>query len=149
MSKDGIHPNPKIVESVKKWKVPMNVKEVQQFLGLCNYYRQFILGFSDVATPISQLTRKDVSFNWSGECQLAFEKLKKALCEAPVLAYPLPHGDYILDTDASNVGIGAVLSQIQNNKEKVIAYGSKKLDKTQQKYSVTRRELLAMVTCIH
>jgi phospholipid-translocating ATPase len=75
--------------------------------------------------------------------------LKKALCEAPILAYPLPKGLFVLDTDASNVGIGGVLSQVQDNKEKVIAYGSKKLDKQQQRYSVTRRELLVVITFIH
>lgn len=149
VNKDGVRPNPKIVHAVKNWKVPQNVKEVQQFLGLCNYYRQFILGFSEVAFEISQLTKKDVSFIWSEKCQEAFDKLKVALCEAPILAYPVPHCDFILDTDASNVGIGSVLSQVQNGKECVISYGSKKLDKVQQRYSVTRRELLAVVTFIH
>ncbi|CAG2216581.1 Retrovirus-related Pol polyprotein from transposon 297 [Mytilus edulis] len=149
VSKNGISPNPKIVESVSKWQVPNSVKEVQQFLGLCNYYRQFVHKFSEIASPLSRLTRKDVPFNWSSECQSSFEILRKALCEAPILAYPLPEGQFILDTDASNIGIGSVLSQIQNGKEKVIAYGSKKLDKPQQRYSVTRRELLAVITFIH
>ncbi|CAG2191492.1 unnamed protein product [Mytilus edulis] len=149
VSKNGISPNPKIVESVSKWQVPNSVKEVQQFLGLCNYYRQFVHKFSEIASPLSRLTRKDVPFNWSSECQSSFEILRKALCEAPILAYPLPEGQFILDTDASNIGIGSVLSQIQNAKEKVIAYGSKKLDKPQQRYSVTRRELLAVITFIH
>ena len=149
VSKNGIKPNPKLIESVEKWKVPKNVKDVQQFLGLCNYYRQFVSKFSEIASPLSKLTRKDVIFKWSDECQYSFEMLKKALCKAPVLAYPNPHGNFVLDTDASNVGIGAVLSQVQDGKEKVIAYGSKKLDKQQQRYSVTRRELLAVVTFIH
>ncbi|CAG2216575.1 unnamed protein product [Mytilus edulis] len=118
VSKNGISPNPKIVESVSKWQVPNLVKEVQQFLGLCNYYRQFVHKFSEIASPLSRLTRKDVPFNWSSECQSSFEILRKALCEASILAYPLPEGQFILDTDASNIGIGSVLSQIQNGKEK-------------------------------
>ena len=125
VSKNGISPNPKIVESVSKWQVPNSVKEVQQFLGLCNYYRQFVHKFSEIASPLSRLTRKDVPFNWSSECQSSFEILRKALCEAPILAYPLPEGQFILDTDASNIGIGSVLSLFQNGKEQVIAYGSK------------------------
>ncbi|CAG2216578.1 unnamed protein product [Mytilus edulis] len=110
VSKNGISPNPKIVESVSKWQVPNSVKEVQQFLGLCNYYRQFVHKLSEIASPLRRLTRKDVPFNWSSECQSSFEILRKALCEAPILAYPLPEGQFILDTDASNIGIGSVLS---------------------------------------
>ena len=75
--------------------------------------------------------------------------LKETLCSAPILAYPRPNESFILDTDASNVGIGGVLSQIQDGEEKVIAYASKKLDRHQQNYSVTRRELLAMVTFVN
>ena len=71
------------------------------------------------------------------------------MCEAPILSYPLSQGLYVLDTDASNVGIGVVLSQVQNTKEKVIAYGSKKLDTQQQRYSVTTRELVAIIVFIH
>ncbi|CAC5371443.1 unnamed protein product [Mytilus coruscus] len=106
VSKNGISSNPKIVESVSKWQVPNSVKEVQQFLGLCNYYRQFVHKFSEITSPLSRLTMENVPFNWSSECQSSFEILRKALCEAPILAYPLPEGQFILDTDASYIGIG-------------------------------------------
>lgn len=149
VGKDGIRPNPSVTESIREWQKPKNVKDVQKFLGLCNYYRQFICKFSEVAAPLSKLTQKNINFIWSEECDTSFQKLKAALCNAPILAYPKPTGDYILDTDASNIGIGGVLSQIQDGKEVVISYGSKKLDKQQQRYSVTRRELLAVVTFIH
>jgi hypothetical protein len=149
VGQDGVKPNPKTIEAISSWKPPRNVKEVRSYLGLCNYYRQFIHRFSDIAAPLTRLTKKDAEFLWTIQCQEAYETLKKALCTAPVLAYPMPTGQYILDTDASNVGIGAVLSQIQEGKEKVIAYASKKLDKPQQRYSVTRRELLAVVTFVH
>ena len=120
-------------------------------MGLCNYYRQFIKGFSEVAAPLTHLTRKDVDFQWSDSVQQCFEKLKLALCTAPILAYPKPDGIpvFILDTDASNIGIGGILQQVPDGKEQAIAYASNKLDKSQQRYSVTRRELLAMVTFIH
>ncbi|CAG2198867.1 Transposon Ty3-I Gag-Pol polyprotein,Transposon Ty3-G Gag-Pol polyprotein,Retrovirus-related Pol polyprotein from transposon 297 [Mytilus edulis] len=148
VGKEGIKPNPKIVQSVDSWKAPSTAKEIQQFFVLCNYYRQYMYKFSDIAAPLSQLTRKDVPFEWTQPCQESFEKLKIALTTSPILAYPQSDGMFILDTDASNIGIGAVLSQIQENKEKVISYASKKLDRVQQRYSVTRRELLAVVTFI-
>ena len=146
VGKDGIKPNPELIESVKEWKTPQTTRHVQQFLGLANYYRRFIRNFSDIASPLSQLTKKDIPFIWTRECQEAMDFLKEALCSAPILAYPQPQGNYILDTDASNVGVGGVLSQIQEGQERVISYGSKKLDRAQQNYCVTRRELLAVVT---
>jgi len=149
VSKDGIKPNPKVIDSVSNWKTPGSVKDVQRFLGLCNYYRQFVPKFSEIASPLSTLTKKDTRFQWSVECDDSFKFLKNVLCKAPVLAYPLSKGHYIIDTDASNVGIGGILSQVQNNKEKVISYGSEKLDKQQQRYSVIRRELLAVITFIN
>ena len=149
VGQEGVKPNPKIIEAVKSWKPPTNVKEVQQFLGLCNYYRQFVKGFSELATPLSRLTQKNVKFKWTEECDTAFVKLKSTLTEAPVLSLPEDNGSFIIDTDASDIGIGGVLSQIQNGKEHVIAYASKKLNRTQRRYSVTKRELLAVVTFIH
>ena len=149
VSKEGIHPNPKLIEDVVNWDVPCNVKDVQQFLGLCNYYRRFIHKFSDIASPLTQLTKKEVKFVWDSRCQRSFEKLKQVLCEAPVLSYPMKEGEFILDCDASDTGIGGVLSQLQEGEERPICYASKKLDKQQQRYCVTRRELLAAVTFIH
>ncbi|CAG2246096.1 unnamed protein product [Mytilus edulis] len=138
-----------LVQSISSWKIPENVKEVQQFLGLCNYYRRFILHFSEIASPLTQLTGKNVKFEWTKDCEAAFTQLKNALMSTPVLAYPNPQLPFILDTDASNVGIGAVLSQVQDGQEKAIAFGSKKLNKAQQRYNVTRRELLAVITFVH
>ena len=145
-SQEGIKPNPKTVEAVRSWKVPTNVKEIQSYLGLCSYYRQYIENFSHIASPLTNLTKKKVKFIWDDSCQKAYEMLKEKLCSAPILALPQPGLRYILDTDASDTGIGAVLSQIQEGRERVIAYASKKLDTQQQRYSVTRRELLAAIT---
>lgn len=145
ISRDGLKPNPKLIESVKNAEPPRNQKEVQQFHGLCNYYRKFIEHYSDLAYPLTQLTGKNVPFEWSAEAQRSFDALKTALCTAPVLSYPREVGLLILDTDASDVGIGSVLSQIQDGEEKPLAYGSKKLSKQQARYCVTRRELLAIV----
>ena len=145
VSAKGVQPNPRLVEAVLNWEVPENRTEVQQYLGLCNYYRRFIPAFSGLAAPLTELTSKKVQFHWSQEAQTSFEALKRALCSAPTLSFPLPTGDFILDTDASNVCVGGVLQQVQDNEERVIAYSSKKLNKQQRRYCVTRRELLAIV----
>ena len=87
-----------------------------------------------MAAPLSRLTRKEVEFKWDGDCQSVFDKLRQALCMAPVLAYPRDGCMYNLDTDASNIGVGTVLSQSQDGMEKVIVYGSSKLDAHQQRY---------------
>ena len=146
VSQEGIKPNPKTIEAVLSWKIPENVKEVQSYLGLCSYYRQYIENFSHVAAPLTKLTKKNVKFVWDESCQTAYEQLKEKLCSAPILAFPRPGLKYILDTDASDIGIGGVLSQVQDGRERVIAYASKKLNSSQQRYSVTRRELLAVIT---
>ena len=118
-TQEGIKPNPQIVEAVSSWKRPENVKEIQSLVGLCSYYRQYISNFSHIASPLTQLTKKNVKFNWDQSSQAAFEILKK-LCSAPILAFSKPGLKYILDTDASDVKFGAVLSQVQDGEERVI-----------------------------
>ena len=145
VDQNGLRCNPDLIHKIKEWPEPTTVRQVQQFLGLCNYYCKFIYRFSDIVNPIVQLTKKGQEFLWTSEYQRSFEMLKAALCSAPVLSFPTHEGKYILDTDASAVGIGAVLSQIQDGDEKVIAYGSKTLSKEKRRYCTTRRELLAVV----
>ena len=145
VSSSGIRPNPRLVDAVTNWKAPTSRRKVQQYLGLCNYYRRFVPKFSTLACPLTRLTSKDITFRWDDAAQAAFEALKEALCSAPILSFPLEDGYYVLDTDASDIGIGAVLQQVQNGEERVLAYASKKLNKQQRRYCVTRRELLAIV----
>ena len=146
VGQNGIRPNPKTIEAVMSWKEPTSVKEIQRFIGLCSYYRQYIQNFSHIAAPMLKLTKKNSKFIWNESCRSAFETLKEKLCSEPILAYPKQGLEYILDCDASNVGIGGVLSQVQDGKEHVIAYASKRLNIHHERYSVTRRELLAVVT---
>lgn len=101
--------------------------------------------FSEICSPLNELQRKDAEFQWGESQQQAFQEVKIRLTTAPILSYPTRDGQFILDTDASNVCIGAVMSQIQEGEEKVIAYGSAHLQSTQQRYCVTRRVLLAAV----
>ena len=82
----GLRADPEKLEAIRKWEPPMKVKGVHGFLGFCNYYRQFIDGYSNIAEPLTRLTRKDQPFNWTSDCQLAFDRLKEALINAPVLA---------------------------------------------------------------
>ena len=109
------------IEDVKCWPVPDCLKSVRQFLGFVGYYRRFIPRFADIAEPLVALTGKDVPFVWRPECAAAFLLLRDALVRSPILAFPTESGDYVLDTDASNFGLGGVLSQIQNDQERVIA----------------------------
>jgi hypothetical protein len=144
ISHEGILPNPDNVARLAKWPQPANVKEVRSFLGLGNYYRRFVKNYSTLVKPLTELTKKDRVFGWSEACQNAFTALKEALLGPEIMAYPSEIGDYILNTDACDVSIGAVLSQVQDGREKVIAYGSRTLNKAEKNYCVTDRELLAV-----
>ena len=142
----GLECDPKKIEDVKSWPVPDCLRSVRQFLGFVGYYRRFVPSFADLAEPLVALTGKDVPFVWR---TTAFVNLRDALVRAPVLAFPTETGPYILDTDASNFGLGGVLSQIQNDVECVIAYCSRTLRPSQRKYCTTKREMLAAVSmCI-
>ena len=141
--------DPKKIEDVKCWPVPDCLKSVRQFLGFVGYYRRFIPSFADLAEPLVALTGKDVPFIWRPACATAFAELRDAMVRAPILAFPTESGDYVLDTDASNFGLGGVLCQIQNGVECVIAYCSRALRPSQRKYCTTKREMLAVVSmCI-
>lgn len=145
VSRDGIRADPEKISKVTECREPEDVHEVRSLHGFLNYYRRFIPNFSSIARPIIDLTKKDVPFRWGVEQDEAFQRLKTLLTEAPLLAYPRETGEFILDTDASDVGIGAVLSQVQDGEERVIAYGSKSLEKAERNYCITRRELWAVV----
>jgi hypothetical protein len=114
VSEDGIATDPEKLKAVSEWPTPQTVTQVRSFLGLCSYYRRFIKSFSSIAKPLHILTEKNRVFYWTSEAEVAFQTLKNALITSPILAYPDPHSEFILDTDASNFGIGAVLSQVQD-----------------------------------
>lgn len=144
-------PAAKLTKVIETWPTPENLKELQTFLGKCSYYRKFIKDFSKLTSPLRKLVAKEAEFIWTDEQQQAFETLKEKLCSAPLLAQPNFESDkpFILDTDASSLAIGSVLSQEQlDGSIKPVAYGSKSLNKAQQNYSVTRKELLAIVEAV-
>ena len=142
----GIHTDPEKVKQIQTWACPRNVHDVRVFLGLTSYYRRFVKDYAKKASPLYKLTKKDVEFIWSEEQEAAFQNLKQELAECTQLAYPkCGEGPFILDTDASGEAIGAVLSQIQEGKEQVLAFGSRCLSAAERNYCVTRKELLAVV----
>ena len=151
VSADGIQTDPQKTEKVSNWPTPTSSKEVQKFLGLASYYRRFVKDFATIAKPWCRLTEKNVVFRWTNEAQTAFVELRRRLVTTPTLAFPDYDFSFILDTDASDVGVGAVLSQRQRDgSERVIAYGSRTLSRPERRYCVTRRELhvLAVVTFV-
>ncbi|GBN95947.1 Retrovirus-related Pol polyprotein from transposon 297 [Araneus ventricosus] len=127
ISADGVKTDPEKTKAVVDWPRPETVHDVRSFLGLCTYYRRFVRNFSAIARPLHKLTEARSNFNWTEECEKSFNSLKQALITSPVLTYPRTDKEFILDTDASNEGIGAVLSQKIGNEECVIAYFSKSL----------------------
>lgn len=145
---DGIRGNPEKISAVRDWPTPTSVIEIRSFIGIASYYRRFIENFSNVAYPLTRLTQKDRKFEWSEDCEKTFNSFKHLLTTAPILSYPSTNDMFILDTDASAYGVGAVLSQLQDGQEVVIAYGSNTLSRSQMDYCTTYRELLAVVTFV-
>jgi transposase InsO family protein len=144
VSSDGVRPNPDNLAKIMQWKEPETVTEVRQFLGLCSYYRRFVKDFSTTVKPLTDLTKKESKLVWTQACQDAFDKLRGKLTGPEIMAYPQEGQSFILDTDASDFGIGAVISQVQDGQEKVIAYASRTLNKAERNYCVTDKELLAI-----
>jgi hypothetical protein len=109
VSPAGIQTDPNKLEAVHEWPRPKDKHQLRSFLGLCTYYRRFVKGCTDIAKPLHKLTEDKTPFIWDEESETAFRSLKISLCTSPLLSYPKMKGQYILDTDASNNGIGAVL----------------------------------------
>ncbi|GFU01224.1 retrovirus-related Pol polyprotein from transposon 17.6 [Trichonephila clavipes] len=145
VSSNGVRPDPDKIKAVRNFPTPKNIHDIRSFLGLCSYFRRFIKGFCYLAEPLQSLLKSGVEFHWCPEEVEAFNSLKKALTSDPVLGMYDERASTEIHTDASGYGIGAVLVQIQNNVEKVIAYASRTLTKAEKNYSTTERECLAIV----
>ena len=151
ISRQGIEVDPRKIGQVQNFPKPTDPTSVRSFVGLASYYRRFVPHFAAVAAPLHRLTKKDVKFEWSEECETAFCRLKSLLTEAPVLAYPRFGGEerFLLETDASGVGLGAVLSQSQGDgKYHPIAYASRSLQPNEKNYPITELETLAIVWAV-
>jgi RNase H-like domain found in reverse transcriptase/Reverse transcriptase (RNA-dependent DNA polymerase) len=145
VSSSGMSADPEKIKVVASWPRPRDLHELRSFIGLASYYRRFILGFADLARPLHLLTVKGQPFVWESAQENAFHTLEERLISAPILGSPTDTGQYVLDTDASLHGLGAVLQQQQGDEIRVIAYASRTLSRAEQNYSTTRRELLAVI----
>lgn len=151
VSSQGIKPDTAKTEKIREYPAPKDVNEVRQFLGLASYYRRFVAEFAKIASPLHFLLKKDVEFQWSPECSTAFQNLKEALVNAPVLAYPRFNSadPFMLETDASTRGLGAVLAQQQpDGKVHPIAFASRSLTTAEKNYAITELETLGLVWAV-
>ena len=141
--------DPEKLKAISEWQPPKNVKEVQSFLGLANYYRRFIRNFSKIATPLTELTKKERKFLWAPDVQEAFDTLKKALISNPVLVMFDPEKPITIEVDASDYAIGGVLSQPdENGKLRPVAYFSEKLHGPELRYPIYDKEFKAIYTAL-
>ena len=146
VSSAGVYTDPKKIKAVSELDPPKTVEQVRTFLGLAGYYRRFIPNFASLSAPLVSLTKKNSRFHWGTQEQNASQLLQQLLCSAPVLAYPQFDKHFILQTDASDLGLGAVLTQKDNcGQEHVISYASRSLSDREKRYSATEKEALAVV----
>jgi hypothetical protein len=148
VSGDGRRPDESKVEAVASWPRPKNVAQLRSLLGLAAYNRRFVPQFSHLAKPLYDLTRAGVRFVWTDAQEQAFLEIKQRLSTTPLLCHYDRDAELVLDTDCSDHGLGACLSMIVDGKERVVAYYSKLLSKTERRYCVTRKELLAVVKAL-
>ena len=149
VSKDGIHTDPEKIASVQDWPTPTSVKEVRSFLGFAGFYRRFVKNFSKIARPLHSLLkvppgRKMPEFEWNDSQQEAFSQLKELLSSTPVLAFADFTKPFIVHTDASGDGLGAILYQEQEGQERPISFASRSLSPSEKKYPAHKREFLAL-----
>ena len=149
VSAEGVRTDPSKLQAILEFPVPNNVKALRSFLGLVSYYRRFIPQFSKIAGPLFNLTTKNSLFTWTTLCQETFDKLRKLLTSAPVLVYPDFRVPFILETDASIAGLGAVLAQKQaDGLVRPIAYASRTLQDHEKRYGITELEGLGVVWAV-
>ena len=144
INKEGTQPDPKKLAAVREWEPPTDVTGVRSFVAFRNYYRKFVQNFAEVARPIYFLTSKGLKFTWTEKHDKAFRTLKKRLLEAPILTFPNFELPFIIDTDARDTALGAVLSQVIDGIEHPIAVESRVLTKTEVNYATTTREPLGV-----
>ena len=145
ISDKGVATEPDKIKAIKDWSAPRNLHELRSFLGLASYYRKFVKGFSKLASPLTDLLVKDKPYLWKEEQGQAFESLKQALTTTPVLCLPNYELPYVVTADASDITIGAVLSQDQGSGDQPIAFESRKLTPAELNYPIHEKELLAIV----
>ena len=146
LSEKGVQPQARLTEAVQNFATPKSKKEIKRFLGLSGFYREFIKNFAEIAAPLNNLTRDQVVFQWTAECESAFQTLKRALLSSPVLAFPQTNKDFLVEVDASKNAVGGVLSQRQDDDSiHPVAYYSSSLKDHQKGWSPYTQEAYALV----
>ena len=148
VNESGLQIDPDKIEPILNYPVPRNLKEVRRFLGMAGWYRRFIPNYATVVSPLTCLQKKKQRWMWREEQQQAFEQVRRCLSETPVLACPNFEIPFVLQTDASNTGLGAVLSQVVEGNECVISHVSRTLSEAECHYSTTEKECLAVLWAI-
>jgi RNase H-like domain found in reverse transcriptase/Reverse transcriptase (RNA-dependent DNA polymerase)/Integrase zinc binding domain len=147
---DGLRVAPDKISGVRDWQTPTSVTEVRSFLGLANFYRRFVEGYARIAMPLTELTKDNVPFVWGSDQQQAFDRLKAALCSAPVLIIPDQTKPFLLNCDACKYAVGAVLQQDLGNGPQPVAYYSHKMTDAERNYDVREKEFMAIyLACLH
>lgn len=144
----GTKPDPSRISAITEYPAPKTQKDVRRLLGMAEWYRRFIPNYATISAPLSDLLKKGRSFEWSQNAEAAFENIKKALVAQPILQSANYDEPFIIQTDASDSGIGGILVQGSGDEERVVAYYSQKLSAAQKKYQTTERECLAVIVAI-
>ena len=131
------------MEAIQNFPTPKTQRQVKSFIGLASYYRKFIPNFSTIAEPLHKLTRKKQNFIWDEKCTKSFNILKAQLINPPILQYPDLNKPFTLTTDASDYGLGAVLSQHHDKQDLPISFASRSLNSAETRYSTIEKEMLA------
>ena len=148
VTEEGLLPDPSLLGAIRDIPPPKTATEVRSFLGLAGYYQRYVKGFATIAAPLHALTRKDAVFHWSEDCQTAFDQLKTRLTTSPVTAFPDFSQEFRLYTDASTAGLGAILAQVRDGKERIICCATRALNKAEKSYPATKLECLAIVWAV-
>ena len=148
VTEEGLLPDPSLLAAIRDIPPPTTATEVRSFLGLAGYYRRYVKGFAAIAAPLHALTRKDAVFHWSEDCQTAFDQLKTRLTTSPITAFPDFSQEFRLYTDSSTAGLGAILGQVRDGKERIICCASRALNKAEKSYPTTKLECLAIVWAV-
>ena len=148
VTEEGLLPDPSLLAAIRDIPPPKTATEVRSFLGLAGYYGRYVKGFAAIAAPLHALTKKDAVFHWSEDCQNAFDQLKTRLTTSPITAFPDFSQEFRLYTDASTAGLGSILAQFRDGKERIICCASRALNKAEKSYPATKLECLAIVWAV-